>query len=98
MNVNKSNNKKESDRRIRSRLRGMMESKSGKAVGITSLVVPAIGYILNDLRKPNSIARQLIGKAVDKFLKLKTEKVEAIDITDKVEIVNISDQKKLHNN
>ena len=97
MHETKLNRNSENDRRIRRRIRGMMESRTGKAVGYTSLAASIIGFIINDLRKPNSMTRQLIGKAVNKLLELKTKKVEAIDITDKVEILGKSNYNKLIN-
>ena len=87
--------KNKGDRKIRRRFRGIMESKTGKAVGYTSLVAPVIGFIINDLRKPNSIVRQLIGKIAKKLLESRYRKVEVIDITDKVEISNDTNNKKL---
>lgn len=95
MQENQTNISNKGDRRIRRRIRGMMESRTGKAVGLTSIAAPVIGFIINDLRKPNSITRQLIGKAVNKLLESKNKKVEAIDITDKVEIIDESNQNKL---
>jgi len=74
------------ERRIRRRFRGLMGSKTGKAVGYSSLAAPVIGYIVNDLRKPNSTIRQLFGKAVNMIMESKNKQVEAIDITDQVEI------------
>ena len=74
-------------RRQRSRLRGMLTSKTGKTIGFTSIAAPIIGYVINDLKKPNSIVRSLISGAVRKLLPAKTEIVEAIDITDEVEII-----------
>ncbi|GEM_PF-1646249 len=74
--------------RVRRRLRGALNSRTGKAVGITSLVAPLLGLIINDLRQPNSLSRRLLGMAVNKLAAPKYTKAEAIDITDKVEIVN----------
>ena len=87
--------KNKGDRKIRRRFRGIMESKTGKAVGYTSLVAPVIGFIINDLRKPNSIVRQLIGKIAKKLLESRYRKVEVIDINDKVDISNDTNNKKL---
>ena len=98
MRANQLNNNNEGDRKIRRRFRGAMKSRTGKAVGFTSLAAPIIGYIINDLRKPNSIVRQLIGKAVNKLLESKIEKVEAIDITDEIKIIGESNHNKLINN
>ncbi len=91
------NQRNKGDRRIRRRIRGMMESKAGKVAGYTSLAAPVIGFIINDLRKPNSMVRQLIGKAVNKLLESKNKKVEAIDITDKVEILGENNHNRLIN-
>jgi len=98
MQENQTNSSNQGDRRIRRRFRGMMESRTGKVVGLSSIAAPVIGFIINDLRKPNSIVRQLIGKAVNKFLESRNKKVEAIDITDKVEILDENNQDKLTNN
>jgi len=80
-------------RRQRKRLRGMF---TGKTLGFTSIAAPMIGYVINDLRKPDSIVRRLIGGAVRKLLPPKSDKPEAIDITDKVEILeDVSDRKSV---
>ena len=89
--IMKSNINKESDTnrggRIRRRVRGLMESKTGRAAGITSVAVPVLGLIINDLRKPNSVTRQLLDSVFNRFLKPKYEEVNVIDITDKVEVL-----------
>ena len=76
-----------SGRRQRNRLRGAFTGKTGKTIGFTSIAAPIIGYIVNDLRKPDSIVRHLIGRAARKLLATKTDKVEVIDITSEVEIL-----------
>ena len=81
------------DRRQRRRLRGMFTGKTGKTIGFTSIAAPIIGYVVNDLRKPNSIVRSLVGGVVRKLLPSKSGKVEAIDITDKVEILEDKNDK-----
>jgi len=81
-------------RRQRKRLRGMFTGKTGKTIGFTSIAAPIIGYVVNDLKKPNSIVRRLIGGAVRKLLPAKSQKVEAIDITNEVEIIEDSSDKK----
>ena len=93
-------NKSDSDgtgaggRRQRRRLRGMLSGKTGKTIGFTSIAAPIIGYVVNDLRKPNSIVRSLISGAVRKLLPAKSEKAQVIDITDKVEILEDDSDKK----
>ncbi len=79
--------------RARTRMRGMFSGKRGKAIGFTSIAAPIIGYVVNDLRKPDSIVRELIGGVVRKLLPPRSEKLEAIDITDKVEILEINSDK-----
>ena len=74
-------------RRQRNRLRGIFTGKTGKTIGFTSIAAPIIGYVVNDLRKPDSIVRRLIGGAVRKLLPAKTDKVGVIDITNEVEII-----------
>ena len=81
-------------RRQRKRLRGMFSSKTGKTIGFTTIAAPIIGYVVNDLKKPNSIVRGLIGGVVRKLLPAKSRKAEAIDITDKVEIIESNSDKK----
>ena len=76
-----------SGRGQRRRLRGMMSGKTGKAIGFTSITAPLLGYVVNDLRKPNSIVRGLIGGVIGKLIPSKSKKIEAIDITDEVEII-----------
>jgi len=89
------NGERQGGGRTRRRLRGMMETKTGKAVGIVSLAAPVVGFIIKDLKKPNSITRQLVGKAVKKLLERKPKQVEVIDITDRAEITDITDEDNL---
>ncbi|MDD3730895.1 MAG: hypothetical protein PHU88_00775 [candidate division Zixibacteria bacterium] len=84
--------------RTRHRLRGMISGKKGKTVGVTSLAVPLLGLIINDLRKPDSLSRQLVYGAVKKLRELKKPKIEMLDITDKVEISELTDHQINNNN
>ena len=77
--------------RRRARLRGMFAGKTGRTIGFTSIAAPVIGYVVNDLRKPDSIIRGLIGGVVRKLLPEKSGRAEVIDITDKVEIIEKND-------
>ncbi|MCK4655423.1 MAG: hypothetical protein KAT85_00275 [candidate division Zixibacteria bacterium] len=74
-------------RRQRRRLRGMFTGKTGKAIGFTSIAAPIIGYVVKDIRRPDSLIRSLIGNVARTLLGEKTQKTEAIDITDKVEVI-----------
>jgi hypothetical protein len=75
-------------RRRRNRLRGICTGRAGKTIGLTSIAAPVIGYIVKDLRRPDSIIRGFIGKAVNELLAMKSKKVEAIDISSRVEIID----------
>lgn len=81
-------------RRQRGRMRGMLTGKTGKAAGFMSIVGPIIGYVVHDLKKPDSIIRGLIGRTVNKLLPAKAQRVETIDITDEVEILEDNSDKK----
>ena len=74
-------------RRQRRRLRGMFTGKTGKAISFTSIAAPIIGYLVNDLRKPDSLIRGILGNVARTLLGGKAKKTEAIDITDKVEVI-----------
>ena len=76
-----------SGRRTRRRLRGMLKTKTGKTIGLASIAAPVIGYIVQDLRKPDSLIRELVGGTVNKLIAYRRKKTEAIDISDKVEIL-----------
>ena len=80
--------------RQRRRLRGMLSSKTGKTIGFTSIAAPIIGYVVNDLKKPDSIIRNLISGAVSKLLPDRSKRVEIIDITDKVEVIENENDRK----
>ena len=74
-------------RRTHRRLRGMLETKTGKTIGLASIAAPVIGYIVQDLRKPDSLIRELAGATVSKLIAYRRKKTEVIDISDKVEIL-----------
>ena len=80
--------------RQRKRMRGMFTGKTGKAIGFTSIAAPIIGYIVNDLKKPDSLVRGLIGSVARKLLPAKSEPAKVIDITDDVEILENDSDKK----
>jgi len=79
-------------RRLRNRVRGCLSGKKGKTAGIAAVVAPVVGYIVNDLRKPDSLIRGLVGKTVRKLLAARTKEKKAIDITSKVEVVAGKDE------
>lgn len=79
-------------RRLRNRVRGCLSGKKGKTAGIAAIVAPVVGFIVNDLRKPDSLIRSLIGKTARKLLAARTKEKKAIDITDKVQVVAGKDE------
>jgi hypothetical protein len=81
-------------RRYRQRLRGLMSTKTGKAAGAASIIAPVVGFVVNDLKKPDSIIRALTNKTVGYLLTRRPKQVEAIDITDEVEIIDEKQQLK----
>jgi len=88
-----------SGRQARHRFRGLMQSKPARAVGITSIVAPLIGYVIKDLQKPESFTRQLISTTINKLKKPVFKKVETIDITDEVEMLDENnDNNEITNN
>ncbi len=79
-------------RRFRNRVRGYLSGKKGKTAGIAAVVASVVGYVVNDLRKPDSLIRNLVGKTTRKLLTARTKEKKAIDITDKVEVVAGKDE------
>ena len=79
-------------RRLRNRVRGCLSGRKGKTAGIAAVMAPVVGYIVNDLRKPDSLIRSLVGKTARKLLTARTKEKKAIDITDKVQVVAGKDE------
>ena len=77
----------EHTRRKRKRLRGILSGRSGKAIGLTSLAAPLVGFIVNDLKKPDSMIRTFLKTTTRRLLERPTKKAEAIDISDKVHFI-----------
>jgi hypothetical protein len=84
----KTDGKKGTGNRIRRRLRGMAGTRAGKTIGISSLVAPVVGLVVNDLRKPDSIIRALLKNTATRLLAARSKKPEVIDITDRVEVID----------
>ncbi len=74
-------------RRRRSRMASCLSGSRGRAIGFSSLAAPIAGYIVNDLRKPDSIIRRLVATAVSR-LRLSSNRVKKeLDIGDQAEII-----------
>ena len=70
------------------------QATSAEKIGFTAMAAPLIGYVVQDLKKPDSIVRSLVGGAIRKFLPEEPGKPVAIDLTDKVEILESGDDKQ----
>ena len=93
MNINSNDSKKHfGNKRNCFRVRGLPKTKTGKTIGITSVAAPIVGFIINDLKKPDSMIRALIGKAATKLIERKKSKTDILDITEKVEISNTTEK------
>jgi len=76
-------------RRWRRRVGGCLSRNKGKTIGFTSVAAPIAGYIINDLKKPDSVIRGLIGVAAQKFLPARFKPNRELDIGDKAEIIDL---------
>jgi len=70
----------------RRRLRGMLQGKNGRAIGLASLAVPLIGYAINDLRRHDSLIRGLLQRSMTRLLPSMRTNREVADISDSVRI------------
>jgi hypothetical protein len=70
-----------------------MSGRKGKTIGLSALAAPIAGFIVNDLRKPDSIIRKLVGSAIAKLDSSLKEKRKKLDIGDKAEVVVHDEQK-----
>jgi len=79
-------------RRLRQRVRGYFSGKKAKTAGAATILAPIVGYVVNDLRKPDSLIRRLAGTTVRKLLSSRSKGTKAIDISDKVDVVAGKDE------
>jgi len=73
--------------KFRRRMRACTSSRTGRAVGISSLAVPLAGFILNDLRKPDSIVLGLLGSIAKQVRLLSMRSRPELDIRDRVDVI-----------
>jgi hypothetical protein len=70
-----------------------LSGSRGRAIGFSSLAAPIAGYIINDLRKPDSVIRSLAAAAVSRLRLYAGSRVKKeLDIGDKSEVVVRDDQ------
>ena len=56
-------------------------------MGVSSVLVPLMSYVVYDLQKPDSKVRRLVSAAADRFLTWRDSRRQLTDITEKVEVV-----------
>jgi len=71
----------------RFRLRGVFSGKRGRQAGLASLFVPLAGYVIQDLRRPDSTVKALAQRAYAYLTRSITDRQKAIDPAGRVEIV-----------
>ncbi len=71
----------------RFRLRGAFSGKSGRRAGLASLFVPLAGYVIQDLRKPDSTVKALAQRAYAYLTRTKIDRQKAIDPAGRVEVI-----------
>jgi len=71
--------------------------KGGKAVGLASLATPVAAFVVNDLRKPDSLIKAGVKTLVQYVTRRRLAAPETVDITDKVEVSHGHDEEKSTN-
>ena len=74
-------------RRQRRRLRGIFAGKRGKQIGLLSFVTPLAGYVIQDLRKPDSVIKSIAQRAYLYLAERKTVRRQRIDPAGRVEVL-----------
>ncbi len=71
----------------RFRFRRAFSGKGGRRAGLASLFIPLAGYVVQDLRKPDSTVKALAQRAYAYFTRPKTDRRQAINPAGRVEII-----------
>jgi hypothetical protein len=74
-------------RKLRKRLRGMLDTRTGRSLSIAGVAAPIVGMIAHDLQKPDSVIRGLISSGVKRLLTRK-DRAMIDDVSAHTEIVN----------
>jgi hypothetical protein len=85
------NERSAADRRKRTRLRGYLSGRSGKALGVATIVTPLLGWAVRDLQRPDSALRRIARVGLDRFLEYRRNRARLVDVSDKVEVVTDGD-------
>ena len=59
----------------------------GRQAGLASLIIPLAGYVIQDLRKPNSTVKALAQRAYAYLTQAKADRRKAIDPAGRVEVI-----------
>jgi hypothetical protein len=73
---------------FRRRLRGGLGGRSGRAVGVSSVLVPLMSYVVYDLQKPDSTVKKLASAMANKFVTWREQRQQLTDISDKAEVIS----------
>lgn len=71
----------------RSRFRTAFSGKRGRQAGLASLFVPLTGYLIQDLRKPDSSVKALAQRVYALLTRAKVDRRKAIDPAGRVEVI-----------
>ena len=74
-------------RRWRKRAASCFSGSRGRTIGLSSLAAPIAGFIVSDLRKPDSIIRRLVGAAVAGIRLSSKKRTKKLDIGDQAEVI-----------
>jgi hypothetical protein len=73
--------------RRRRRLRGALSGRRGKQLGLLSFFVPLTGYVIQDLRKPDSVIKALTQRVSTYLAERKSAARRQIDPAGRVEVL-----------
>jgi len=73
-------------------LRAGMGSRTGRAVGVSSVLVPIVSYVVYDLQQPDSTVKRLASAVADRFIGWRDNRRRLTDISDKVEVIEKEDE------
>ena len=74
--------------RCRVRLRGAFTGKRGRRLGLASTVIPLTGYVIQDLRKPDSVIRALTQRVRAYITERMADRRKRISHAGRVEILD----------
>jgi hypothetical protein len=82
-------------RGMRRRLRGAFSGKRGRRIGFASFVVPLAGYVIQDLRKPDSTIKLIARRAYTYLSERRVDRAKRIDPAGRVEIIDAENKQDI---